>query len=196
MPRMHLPALIRTRRPQHKGGFTIVELLIVIVVIGILAVIATTAFTSAQARSRDSRRLADINAILKAIKAHKADLGYYPVATPSGGGRWDASSDFNNGHVFLANLKSSGFMPQIPVDPVNTSLDIDNNTGMHYNYFTYEDDWYLASIGCTSGRGRLTVLMIVDLETSSRPAPQSPGFSCAGRNFNNEADWVWGDYEF
>jgi prepilin-type N-terminal cleavage/methylation domain-containing protein len=60
------------------GGFTIVELLVVIVVVGILATISIVAYGSTQAKSRDAIRYADAKSILKALELYKADRGYYP----------------------------------------------------------------------------------------------------------------------
>src|SRR4030067_3465886 len=63
------------------SGFTLIELLVVIAIIGILASFAFASFTSAQAKGRDSRRKADLDAIVKALELYKSDstgAKYYP----------------------------------------------------------------------------------------------------------------------
>ena len=61
-------------------GFTLIELLVVIAIIGILASIVLAALNSARQRSRDVRRLADINQLQKAIELYYDDTGSYPTA--------------------------------------------------------------------------------------------------------------------
>ncbi len=57
------------------GGFTIVELLIVIVVIGILASIAIVAYNGVQARAQQSKIKSDVKQIQKAIMAARTQTG-------------------------------------------------------------------------------------------------------------------------
>jgi prepilin-type N-terminal cleavage/methylation domain-containing protein len=57
----------------RSGGFTIVELLIVIVVIGILAAIVIVAYNGVQARAQTSKINADLAMFSKAIQAARAN---------------------------------------------------------------------------------------------------------------------------
>jgi prepilin-type N-terminal cleavage/methylation domain-containing protein len=88
-----VPAILKCmKRVGKQTGFTIVELLIVIVVIGILAAITIAAFNGVQQRTRDTRRLSDIQTVHKALQLYYADNGSYPVtATPFGDGLSDAN---------------------------------------------------------------------------------------------------------
>ena len=117
-------------------GFTIVELLIVIVVIAILAAITIVGFNGVQARSRDSMRKADINALAKALEVHYINHGSYTqpenMCTDSsyGGfgscgasgttGDWDVNSD-------LRDLITDKLMNSLPKDPTN-------NDAYYYSY--------------------------------------------------------------
>lgn len=60
------------------GGFTLVELLIVIAILGILVTIGLTSFTSAQARGRDTKRKSDLKQISSALEIYYNDYGRYP----------------------------------------------------------------------------------------------------------------------
>ncbi len=66
-----------------KDGFTLIELLVVIAIIGILSTLAIVALGSARAKSRDSKRVADMQAIQKALELYYADNASYPsIITP------------------------------------------------------------------------------------------------------------------
>lgn len=63
------------------GGFTIIELLVVITIIGILITLVVVAIVPIQRKSRDARRKADSNSFLAAINLFKADFKIYPNST-------------------------------------------------------------------------------------------------------------------
>lgn len=66
-------------RTNPRGGFTIVELLIVIVVIAILAAISVVAYNGIQARANDSSVKDDFGKIAKAIRNYEAVKGTLPA---------------------------------------------------------------------------------------------------------------------
>src|SRR3972149_10331790 len=73
-----MPPLSRTINYQQltinkRKGFTLIELLVVIALIGILASFAIASFTSAQAKGRDSKRKADLNAVRTALELNRQD---------------------------------------------------------------------------------------------------------------------------
>ena len=103
----------RPRRP----GFTLIELLVVIVIIGILASFAVASFTSAQAKGRDSRRKADLNAIKTALELYRSDqtAGTVPNAiyggeltTPGYIKTMPTDPKWNANYIYLPNTGSSG----------------------------------------------------------------------------------------
>lgn len=51
-------------------GFTLIELMVVVMIIAILVAIGVVIFGNATRKSRDDRRIADINAIANAMEAH------------------------------------------------------------------------------------------------------------------------------
>lgn len=66
---------------KRSGGFTIVELLIVIVVIGILAAITIVAFNGIQNRATATTIKNDLAQIHKKIELYKAETSNYPVGS-------------------------------------------------------------------------------------------------------------------
>ena len=61
-----------------KKGFTLVELLVVISIIGLLSTIAIVSLGSARAKSRDTKRIADMKQVSTALEQYYSDQGGYP----------------------------------------------------------------------------------------------------------------------
>lgn len=90
-------------RKTSLRGFTLVELLVVIAIIGLLSTLAVVALNTARAKSRDSKRVADVRQIQTALELYFSDKGAYPteaVAVTLG----DA-----NHKVLCGNTTVSGF---------------------------------------------------------------------------------------
>lgn len=69
----------------NQGGFTLVELLVVIVILAVLAVIAYASFGGLTNRGNDSRRLADIKAIADVYEVRRtATMPDYGTAAVTG----------------------------------------------------------------------------------------------------------------
>jgi len=64
---------------QKSGGFTIVELLIVIVVIGILAAIVIVAFNGVQERAKVATVQSDLRSFNTVMQAYRAEFGSFPT---------------------------------------------------------------------------------------------------------------------
>lgn len=66
---------------KNTGGFTVVELLVVIVVIAILAAITIVSYMSIQNRANDAVIQSDFRNIAQAMELFRIDNGTYPVAS-------------------------------------------------------------------------------------------------------------------
>ena len=109
-------------------GFTLVEIIIVVVVIAILAGITIMAYNGVQAKTRDSKRKADIAAIIKALELYYDDNGQYPP--PTG---W-AYSTTTTWDTLTSSLVPSA-IDSLPKDPLNTGNPA--TIGRYgYGYFT------------------------------------------------------------
>lgn len=65
-------------RAKGRGGFTLVELLVVIVVLAVLAAIVLPKFMNSSARSKESALKSDLKLLRNAVSLFNADTGVYP----------------------------------------------------------------------------------------------------------------------
>ena len=68
---------------KDRGGFTIVELLVVIVIIGVLAAITTVMYIGIERRAKDAATDANIANIRKVVESYIADRGNPPYCPGS-----------------------------------------------------------------------------------------------------------------
>lgn len=88
---------------RRRGGFTLLELIIVISIIGILATIALPALKSWPRRAAEAVLKTDLLTFRDVIDQYHADKGYYPVD--------------------LEELANEGYLRSIPVDPITKSAE-------------------------------------------------------------------------
>ena len=67
---------------KAKKAFTLIELLVVIFIIAIISTLSYISLESARAKSRDTRRLADVHNIRQALELYKDVEGAYPSQLP------------------------------------------------------------------------------------------------------------------
>lgn len=183
-------------RRAQKHGFTLIELLVVITIIGVLATIAVVAFSNIQMSARNSRRLADMQQIMKALKLYREYYGFFPVRENDVDcGGWDTTmTDANgDGNYMVDALVTSGIMGKVPRDPKAPSsgtCPYNNPTVYNYIYIRYP----IGQWGCDPARGRYYVLG-TNMEGMTGAHPASPGWNCPSVNFQNGMRWVTGAYE-
>ncbi|MBM3210272.1 prepilin-type N-terminal cleavage/methylation domain-containing protein [Candidatus Saccharibacteria bacterium] len=171
---------------SKNSGFTVVELVVVIAVIAILAAITIATFSNTQGDARDSRRVQDMATLQKALDTFILRSDTIPQRA-TGSSSWARSNEYPTSYIqnlvgTTSNLRS------LPVDPIN-------DTTYRYEYYVYS----AGLSGCDVTRGPYYILRIVRMESipAGQPHPQSPGFSCSGRNWQTESPgpaWVQGGY--
>jgi len=182
-----------------RNGFTLVELLIVIGIIGSLSLFALGAYVQVQRSGRDSQRIADIKKIRIALQAYYTQNGQYPGPV-SGYGEsdcsgWDTSfrDGDNDGNSFIDPLVEAGILPKVPVDPINnrgTNCSGHGSSGPNYFYHRYNPGTY----GCSPNK-HYVVFGVGDMETSNGAHSESPGFTCATRDWHGTLEYAIGLYE-
>jgi general secretion pathway protein G len=76
----HFPT-VNTRRHPTSLGFTLIELLIVVAVIGLVSAIAIPNLITAIQRARQTRSMADLKTIARAVSLYEQDSTGFPVET-------------------------------------------------------------------------------------------------------------------
>jgi prepilin-type N-terminal cleavage/methylation domain-containing protein len=105
-----------TLQADANKGFTLIELLVVISIVGLLAVVAMVGMNVARAKSRDTKRVADIRQIQKALEIFYGDnLGYPTVATATNLGEGTALALCGN--ALAATCTGTAYMTRVPDAP-------------------------------------------------------------------------------
>jgi len=123
----------------------------------------------------------DMKNIQIALEMYLHEFGRYPDPDVSDCGGWDVG---NQSLQLLAN-RLGVYMPKAPNDPAGTG------SCNGYRYYRYP----AGNAGCDINKGAFYVLGVSDMETSPNPHPKTPSWSCPGRNWQGEFDWVTGKFE-
>ena len=95
---------------MNKKGFTLIELLIVVAIIGLLATLAIISLTSAQAKARDTKRIADVKSMQNALEMYFNDNAAYPTSTT-----WATLQ------TILAPTTGTQYLTSLPATPVTST---------------------------------------------------------------------------
>ncbi|MBU1956688.1 type II secretion system GspH family protein [Patescibacteria group bacterium] len=164
------------------GGFTLIELLVVISIIGVLSSVVMVNVNKARMKAQDARRLSDMHQMQIALNFYYDSFGRYPASDGAGIYGYDTSGTPVGAPSFLTPLVSNNFLPAHLLDPIT------NNEFGNYVYYRYSAGYY----GCTKA---FYVLAVRDMETSNNPHQSSPGWSCPLQNWQDQFDWVTGEFE-
>ncbi len=119
---------------RGRGGFTIIELLVVVAIIGLLTALGFALFSEARTKSRDAKREKDVKTLQDALSIYVTNASAYPVTDTNG--VYLTGSD-----AVASTLIAAGALPAVPLDPQNVG-------NFRYKYtstdgFTYTLIYYL-----------------------------------------------------
>jgi len=134
---------------KKNGGFTLIEILVVIGIIAVLAAIVLVALNPARQfkQARNTQRTSNVTAILNAIGQHIADNK--GVLTAEIDGTAGTFQDISDAGADLCDVLVPKYMPALPFDPNATTADC--TTALTYDT-GYEVD--------KDANGRITVKAI------------------------------------
>ncbi|PJE64706.1 MAG: hypothetical protein COU90_00325 [Candidatus Ryanbacteria bacterium CG10_big_fil_rev_8_21_14_0_10_43_42] len=147
------------RKHNGKKGFTLIELLVVIAIIGILASVVLASLNTARRKSRDARRLADIQQLQLALELYFDANGEYPPNSTLSGvldPTYIASTPTDpTGGAYVYNALDDG---QTPVDCSSNCLfyhlgaaleeTANNALGSDRDLFGIASDFHGQSVDC------------------------------------------------
>jgi prepilin-type N-terminal cleavage/methylation domain-containing protein len=127
------------RRAAHRGGFTLVEMLVVIGIIVLLIGLLSPMISRAYRNAERARVAADLNAVSTALEAYKQDFGYYvPVPTNMTGANMLARGLIAPGTQAEDGVDGPGFRVSKGFDPSNPSAGTNLNTKAYPPYLNPE----------------------------------------------------------
>lgn len=104
---------LRFARVGRSGGFTLIEILVVVVIIGILAAVVVPRFMDEPDKARQVKARQDIQAIVTALNMYRLDNQVYP-STNQG---LRALIERPSGQPEPLSYKSGGYIERLPKDP-------------------------------------------------------------------------------
>lgn len=126
-----------------KKGFTLIELLIVIAIIGVLSTLIVVGYNSAKVKSRDARRISDVNTIASAVKLLGENNGrnYFLSGTVGNGNQSWGWFNCNNTRCAEVTYPGNRSIGQFLVDekylsfePVDPSGKFTTTAYMYYHF--------------------------------------------------------------
>jgi len=103
---------------KNRHGFTIIELVVVIAIIAVLSAIVMVNVSSYTAKSRDAKRIEDLQNIKKALELYFVDNGFYPPSPCGYNCNGLYISNNSNWQTLETYLKP--YISSLPKDPITS----------------------------------------------------------------------------
>lgn len=157
----HLQFVSKELVSLRAGGFTLIELMVVVSIIGLLASILLSAFTYARASARDATRVAFVSEMKKALELYYSDHGYYPkISYVTADGTCDygwctLQTELKNYFIFSKSPTYSNNTYYVPSGAASADYFYDSNPGDNYQTYgfmtTLETRGFIGSLAQTDG---------------------------------------------
>ncbi len=133
------------QRQQQRGGFTLVELLVVIVIIGLLATVVAINVLPSQDAAMTSKARADIAVLEQALETYRLDNLSFPTDQQGLAALSAAPADLARPERY----RQGGYVRRLPEDPWGNPYQY-SRTSRHGGAF---DVWSLGADGKEGGEG-------------------------------------------
>ncbi|MBI2113012.1 MAG: type II secretion system protein [Candidatus Wildermuthbacteria bacterium] len=100
---------VREVKKKSGAGFTLIELLVVIAVIGMISSIVLVALGPVRARSRDTKRIAEVRQLSLIFEQEATDLSTRALATPCNAAYIDISTCVTTGFTVTSGVNFTAF---------------------------------------------------------------------------------------
>ncbi|MBF0290876.1 MAG: type II secretion system major pseudopilin GspG [Nitrospinae bacterium] len=122
---------------KHRGGFTLIEIMVVVVIIGILAVLVVPNLMGRVDEARAVAAKQDVMSIRQGLKLYKLDNGIFPTQEQG----LEALSAKPDKEPFPKRWKTGGYLEILPKDPWGNQYQY-LNPGQHgeVDVFSYGAD--------------------------------------------------------
>lgn len=131
--------MTRTSLRRRQGGFTLIEVMVVIVIIGIMAALVVPNLAGRQDQAQVTAAKSDLRSIGNALELYKLDNFSYP-STEQG---LDALVSKPAGFPEPKNWAPGGYVKKVPTDP----------WGNPYRYISSGDGFQLYTLGADGQEG-------------------------------------------
>lgn len=138
------PAPTGLHRRSRQGGFTLIEVLVVVVILGLMASIVVPRIMGSQDKAMITKARQDIRAIETAMDMYRLDNFAYP-STEQG---IEALVERPTGQPEPRNYQQGGYLSQLPMDPWGRPYQY-RNPGVHGEIDVYT----LGADGAPGGEG-------------------------------------------
>jgi len=95
---------------KNTRGFTLIELLVVLAIIALLASVILASFSTTQVKSRDVRRMEDVDAIFKALELYHIGINHFPKSV--------ATTTITGTDAVSTTLINASSINSVPTDPL------------------------------------------------------------------------------
>jgi len=129
---------------QRQGGFTLIEIMVVIVILGVLAALVVPKVMSRPDEARVVAAKQDINALMQALKLYRLDNVRYPTGEQG----LQALVQQPQSGPPAPNWKPGGYLERLPLDPWGSPYQY-ANPGRHGEI----DVWSWGADGVAGGSG-------------------------------------------